>query len=263
MLRAKAVVLATGGRSLPRTGSDGFGYELARRFGHHVTATVPGLVPLVLDEGMFHRDLSGLSHDVELKTVVNGKPVDSRTGSLLWTHFGISGPVVMDASRWWTRAYAQGDRADLIGNFLPGKTQEETRLWLVDQATMHPRWSVSRILANIIPRRFAEVFCLYIGRDPDQAVAQLTQRNRDGLLEGLTRFRFPVKGDRGWNYAEVTAGGVPLDEINYRTMESRLAAGLYVVGEILDCDGRIGGFNFQWAWATGYLAGRAAASRCF
>ncbi|HEX5545755.1 MAG TPA: aminoacetone oxidase family FAD-binding enzyme, partial [Nitrospira sp.] len=100
--QASRVVLATGGRSLPRTGSDGFGYRLARDLGHRVTPTVPALVPLVLDRSVFHSTLSGLSHDVELITVVDDREVDRRTGSLLWTHFGISGPVVMDASRFWT-----------------------------------------------------------------------------------------------------------------------------------------------------------------
>ncbi|MCP9456572.1 MAG: aminoacetone oxidase family FAD-binding enzyme, partial [Nitrospira sp.] len=103
-LLAKRVILATGGRSLPRTGSDGFGYELARRLGHHVTETVPALVSLVLDDSMFHRSLAGLSQPVELTTTVNGHIVDRRTGNLLWTHFGISGPVVMDASRFWCLA---------------------------------------------------------------------------------------------------------------------------------------------------------------
>jgi hypothetical protein len=91
------------------------------------------------------------------------------------------------------------------------------------------------------------------------AMGQLPRNDRDRLLQSLTRFRFPVSRDRGWNHAEVTAGGVPLDEIDYRTMESKLTHGLYLIGELLDCDGRIGGFNFQWAWSTGYLAGRAAA----
>jgi predicted flavoprotein YhiN len=90
-------------------------------------------------------------------------------------------------------------------------------------------------------------------------VAQVTRSDRDQLLNALTKFRFPIERDRGWNFAEVTAGGVPLEEVNYRTMESKLVSGLYLIGEILDCDGRIGGFNFQWAWTTGRLAGQSAA----
>ena len=106
-----------------------------------------------------------------------------------------------------------------------------------------------------MPRRSV----LHIECDPQKAIAQLPRKDRDRLIEALLKFQFPVERDRGWNYAEVTAGGVPLEEVNFRTMESKLVPGLYLIGEILDCDGRIGGFNFQWAWATGFLAGRAVA----
>ena len=256
-LHARKVILATGGRSIPKSGSDGFGYGLVRRLGHHVTATLPALVPLVLEDTMFHKTLSGLSHDVELTTVVKGRTVDCRTGSLLWTHFGISGPVVMDASRFWTLAQETGESPDLYGNFLPGTTQEQARQWFMDQAAGTPRRSLTKTLAQLVTERFAEALCLHIECDPQKAIAQLPRKDRDRLIEALLKFRFPVERDRGWNYAEVTAGGVPLEEVNFRTMESKLVPGLYLIGEILDCDGRIGGFNFQWAWATGCLAGRA------
>jgi hypothetical protein len=256
-IHARNVILATGGRSIPKSGSDGFGYSLARRLGHHVTATVPALVPLVLEGTMFHKTLSGLSHEVELTTMVKGRKVDSRTGSLLWTHFGISGPVVMDASRFWCLAQEQEEAVAVYGNFLPGKTQEQARQWFMDQAVGTPRRSLTKTFAQLVPERLAEALCLHIECDPQKAIAQLHRKDRDRLIEALTKFRFPVEQDRGWNYAEVTAGGVPLEEINFRTMESKLVPGLYLIGEILDCDGRIGGFNFQWAWATGFLAGRA------
>jgi predicted Rossmann fold flavoprotein len=258
-VQAKNVILATGGRSIPKSGSDGFGYSLARRLGHHVTATVPALVPLMLDDRMFHKTLSGLSQHVELTTIIEGRVVDRRTGSLLWTHFGISGPVVMDASRFWTLGHEQGETVEVYGNFLPGQTQEQAKLWLMEQATDNPRRSLLNTWAQQVPERFAEALCAYAECDPKTAVAQVPRKDRDRLLAALTKFNFLVSHDRGWNYAEVTAGGVPLEEIDFRTMESRLAPGLYLIGEILACDGRIGGFNFQWAWATGFLAGRAVA----
>jgi len=257
-LRTTKVVLATGGRSLPKSGSDGSGYSLARRLGHSVTATVPALVPLVLEDTMFHRTLSGLSHEVELKTVVAGKSVDVRKGSLLWTHFGMSGPVVMDASRFWTLAREHGEKAEVYANFLPHRNREQVRQWFTDETRRHPRKSLMNTLALVAPERFGEALCLHIACDPQRAIAQVPREDRDLLVAALTTFPLPIKTERGWNYAEVTAGGVPLDEVNFRTMESKLVPGLYLVGEILDCDGRIGGFNFQWAWATGYLAGRAA-----
>jgi len=257
VLHAKKVILATGGRSIPKSGSDGHGYNLARRFGHHVTTTVPALVPLVLEDAMFHKTLSGLSHEVKLTTIVRGRDADSRTGSLLWTHFGISGPVVMDASRFWCLAQEQEETVDVYGNFLPGQTQEQVRQWFIDQAADSPRRSLSKTLARLVPERFAGALCLHMECNPQKSVAQLSRKDRDCLIEALTKFRFPVEQHRGWNYAEVTAGGVLLEEINFRTMESKKMPGLYLVGEILDCDGRIGGFNFQWAWATGWIAGRA------
>ncbi len=259
-LHARKVILATGGRSIPKSGSDGFGYGLARRLGHHVTATVPALVPLMLDDQMFHKTLSGLSQEVELTMVVKGRVLDRRTGSMLWTHFGVSGPVIMDASRFWTLGRDQGEPVEVSVNFLPGQTQEQAKSWLMEQAANKPRRSLLKTWAQQIPGRFAEALCSHVECDPKTAVAQLSRIGRDRLLAALTRFTLPVIHDRGWNHAEVTAGGVPLEEINYRTMESRLVPGLYLIGEILDCDGRIGGFNFQWAWATGWLAGRAAAA---
>jgi predicted Rossmann fold flavoprotein len=259
---ARAVILATGGRSLPKSGSDGSGYELARALGHSVTSTAPALVPFILDDTMFHNALSGLSQNVTLTTVVGGKPVDVRSGSLLWTHFGVSGPAVMDASRFWTLAREGGTHADVYANLLPDWTEEAARQWLITQAAANPRRSIAKILAAAVPERSAEAVCASHEVDAGQASAQLRREQRERLIAAVTRLPLPVTTDRGWNYAEVTAGGIPLDEIDYRTMESRFVPGLYVIGEMLDCDGRIGGYNFQWAWATGYLAGcDAIASR--
>jgi len=259
-LYAKRIILATGGRSIPKSGSDGFGYDLARRLGHSVTTTVPALVPLLLEDSMFHKSLSGLSQQVELTTLVQGRKVDQRTGSLLWTHFGISGPVVMDASRFWTMGQATGQSPDLYGNFLPGTTRDHATQWFMDQAAETPRRSLIKTVAQQVSERFGKALCMHAGCEPQIALAQLPRNDRVRLIEALSEFRFPVAGARGWNHAEVTAGGIPLEEISFRTMESKLVPGLYLIGEILDCDGRIGGFNFQWAWATGRLAGRAAAT---
>ena len=255
---ARAVILASGGRSLPKSGSDGSGYALARSLGHSLASTVPALVPLVLDETMFHRLLSGLSLEVALTTVVGGKSVDLRRGSLLWTHFGVSGPVVMDASRFWTLARERGEEAELYASLVPDWTADAAREWFQGQAAGNPRRSLAKTLASVVPERLAEALCAYVGSDSITPTAQVPRRERERLVSALIRLHLPVVSDRGWNHAEVTAGGVPLEEINYRTMESKLVPGLYVIGEILDCDGRIGGFNFQWAWATGYVAGRAA-----
>ncbi len=258
-IQAKTLVLATGGRSLPKTGSDGRGYQFVRALGHQVTPTVPALVPLELHQAFFHATLSGLSDEVELTTVVAGREVDRRTGSLLWTHHGISGPVVMDASRFWTLATSQGLEVVVYGNFVPTRSRDELQTWWLAQSAAHPKRSLLRTLSQWIPERFAEALCRHLASDPHLMVAQVTRSDRQRLMTALTRFPLPIERDRGWNFAEVTAGGVPLTEINYRTMESKVAPSLYLAGEILDCDGRIGGFNFQWAWTTGWLAGQSAA----
>jgi len=257
-IRSARVVLATGGRSLPRSGSDGSGWEIARRLGHNLTPTYAALVPLVLDEKMFHANLAGIAQEVQLQTFSGGRLIDRRRGSLLWTHFGISGPVVMDASRHWVMAHESGSQARMECNLLPPDSFETAEKWLVDLASSRARASVAGAIAERMPERVAKAIVIHAGIDPAVACGQLPRPARRRLVGALTALPLPILRHRGWTYAEVTAGGVPLDEISYRTMESRKIPGLYLVGEMLDCDGRIGGFNFQWAWATGHLAGKAA-----
>ncbi|HVT88444.1 MAG TPA: NAD(P)/FAD-dependent oxidoreductase [Tepidisphaeraceae bacterium] len=257
-LRAARAIVCTGGRSLPKTGSDGSGWAILRELGHTVTPAYAALVPLVLDPKMFHAQLAGIAQEVELSVIVNGKRVDHRAGSLLWTHFGISGPVVMDASRHWTIASETNQQPILQCNFLPGENVEQVEQWFVQTAKERPKVFLLNCLSTRLPERVAAALLNHLMIDPTTMAGQLSRDARRSLVRGLTALILPVTGHRGWNYAEVTAGGVPLNEIDYRTMQSRKVAGLFLAGEVLDCDGRIGGFNFQWAWATGHLAGRAA-----
>ena len=259
-LNARRVVVSTGGRSLPRTGSDGAGWELLRQLGHTVTPTHAALVPLVLAPQMFHAELAGIAQDVELSIFVANKRVDHRAGSLLWTHFGVSGPVVMDASRHWAIAHEAGRLPGVLCNLLPGETFDGVERWFVASAAARPRAAVLTHLASRLPERVAAALLRHVGVDPATAAGQVSREARRALIHAVTALVLPVVDHRGWNYAEVTAGGVPLDEIDFRTMRSRKVPGLYLAGETLDCDGRIGGFNFQWAWSTGHLAGRAAAA---
>jgi predicted Rossmann fold flavoprotein len=258
-LDCHAVIFATGGRSLPRSGSDGSGWELIRSLGHTVTETHAALVPLVLNAPSFHASLAGISMNVALSTFSKGKLIDRRSGSLLWTHFGISGPVVMDASRHFVIAQETGGEPTIQCNFLDPDQFADGEQWLIQQTAARPKTSVSNLLSARLPARVAAALIAYCGIDASLPAGQLRRDARRALVHALTALPLPVQQHRGWNYAEVTAGGVPLNEIDFRTMESKKVAGLFLAGEILDCDGRIGGFNFQWAWATGYLAGRAAA----
>jgi predicted Rossmann fold flavoprotein len=212
---------------------------------------------------MFHAELAGTSQEVELSVFVNGKRIDHRSGSLLWTHFGASGPVVMDASRHWTIAHetapATGAAPILQCNLLPGESFGQVEQWLIQSASDRPKASMLTHLSQRFTERTAAALLRHARIDSTTVASQLSRESRRSLVHVLTALVLPVAQHRGWNYAEVTAGGVPLSEIDFRTMQSRKVPRLYLAGEVLDCDGRIGGFNFQWAWATGFLAGRAAA----
>jgi predicted Rossmann fold flavoprotein len=258
-LRATRVVLATGGMSLPKTGSDGFGYTLAREQGHTIVPPVPALEPLILG-GDFHPPLSGIAHEAAIRVSRSGeKAVDVR-GSLLWTHFGISGPLALNASRFIRRARASGAAATLTLSFVPDSNAEAVDRLLIAAARDRPHQRLGTELARSFDLPLAVGARIAAGvPGGDEALSRLTREKRRALVRALTASPLEVIDGRGYNFAEVTSGGVSLDEVNAKTMESRLSAGLHFVGEILDVDGRIGGFNFQWAWASGKVAGEAIA----
>lgn len=252
--------MATGGKSLPKTGSDGSGWRLVKLLNHTVTPTFAALVPLVLQDRFFHASISGVSHEATLSTFVNGKRIDHRTGSLLWTHFGISGPVAMDASRHWVIAHETGKQAAMRCSLLPNMDFQATEAMLLAQTQQQPKLTLAKVLAAKLPQRLVDAVLLHGNVPAESAMSQLSRDDRRRTAHLMTELELPVTKHRGWNYAEVTAGGVPLKEVRFQDMQSKVTPGLYLIGEMLDCDGRIGGFNFQWAWSTGYLAGRGAAA---
>lgn len=248
---AKRVILATGGRSVPKTGSDGSGYALAREAGHTITDVFPALVPLVLDESSWMRSLSGTSCDAELSVRSStGRVLTRHRGALLFTHFGLSGPVVLDVSRHWIAARREDAGAVLVASFLPGETFESVEAMLLRET--NPRATIASVLRGRMPERLLDVLA------PSTTLSSLRKDDRRRVVRALLESVVPVERDRGFEYAEVTAGGVPLSEIDLATMRSRKREELFLCGEILDVDGRIGGFNFQWAWASGRLAGLGA-----
>ena len=256
--RARVLVLATGGRALPKTGSDGVGYALARSLGHACVPTTPALAPLVLG-GVRHRALSGVSHPAELALRVDGRIALRLQGDLLWTHVGISGPVALDMSRHWHRATLGGGAADVTLNLLPGETHESLERWWLDQERLRPRARVSTVLGARLPSAVADAWAAEANLATDVTMAHVPRDARRRMLGALLETSLDVRDSRGYTYAEATAGGVPLDEIDAATMASRVCPGLFLAGEVLDVDGRLGGFNFQWAWASGWVAGRAVA----
>jgi len=257
-LEATVVVLATGGQSLPKTGSDGLGLEIARRLGHTIVPTTPALVPLTAaDDERLHKPLTGVALDVALSIWVDGRVARRIGGSLLWTHLGVSGPAVLDASRHWLRAHLEQRDAWITVSFSPGESFDQLDARWASLAQSRPRASVQTVLAAMLPASAAAAILLHLGVDSSLSLAHLDRPLRRRLSHALVEWPLAVSGSRGYNYAEATAGGVALDEIDPATMASRRCAGLYLVGEMLDVDGRIGGFNFQWAWSSARAAARS------
>ncbi|MEE9405711.1 MAG: NAD(P)/FAD-dependent oxidoreductase [Algisphaera sp.] len=267
---AHNVILATGGLALPATGSDGFGYQLARHLGHTVTDTWPALVPLLLTKNHWLTTLSGIALDTELTLNAapsgtqsgTGKVLHRQTGATLFTHFGLSGPAPMDISRHFTaHQAAQPHGATLTANLLPGRQPQALDTALIQHAATHPHLTVLQALEVHLPTRLAAALIEHqVHTQPNRPLAHLPKDARRRLVTALTALPLPITTDRGYAHAEVTAGGVPLTEIQLATMHSRHCPGLHLAGEILNVDGRIGGYNFQWAWCTGRLAGLAAAT---
>jgi predicted Rossmann fold flavoprotein len=253
---SRRVILASGGRSLPKSGSDGHGFELARRLGHQTTLHIlPGLVPLVLAEGCFIRSLAGVTSaaSIALRSGA-GKTLRNFTGSTLCTHFGISGPPVLDMSRYWLQARLADPEAELFVDWLPGLGDRGLQTELQKRGGT----PIGAVLRSWLPERLASALCREAGVDRNASFDRLARESRRALDRSVRSYRLPVIGDRGFGHAEVTAGGIPLSQTKLRTLESRVCPGLFLAGEILDVDGRIGGFNFQWAWASGFVAGTGA-----
>jgi len=224
----------------------------------------PALVPLTFSSEHFLRQLPGVSFEGALTVRSStGKKMATMRGSVLCTHFGISGPAVLDVSRYYLDAKAGDSGVSLVAHYLPGRSFEEVDEWLRDSRG-GGRTAVG-LLRDVLPERLARgivAFALAFGDESRVNVVKCANMRRDDrkrLAHALTEMTLPITGHRGFKAAEVTAGGVGLNELNIKRMESRLCSGLYFCGEILDVDGRIGGFNFQWAWSSGYVAGVSAA----
>lgn len=251
-LDADAVVLATGGRSVPTTGSDGAGLDLLAALGHTVHQTYPALTPLVANPAV-HISLAGISLDVRVRARWEGREVETH-GGFLFTHRGYSGPAILDVSHVAVRSrLAGGERASIRVRWC-GLDQDA---W-VSVLQSHPGF-VQTAVSRKLPGRLAERLLVESGIPAERRAPELKRSERSALVERLTSYELPWTGDEGYRKAEVTGGGVALDEVDPRTLESRRCPGLYLCGELLDAFGPIGGHNFAWAWATGRLAGRALA----
>ena len=246
-LLSRTVVIATGGLSVPTTGSDGAGLRLVERLGHRLNPTYPALTPLTTGVKRW-TDLSGVSLEA-LLTAPPETPRYNRQQGLLFTHRGFSGPAVLNMSHVFTRPRAGAPPAILAqwGNLARGDWEREF--------DAGGRTHLATVVRRHLPERLALALLAEAGVPSDRPLAQLRREEREAVLTALTALPLPVSGSEGYRKAEVTGGGVALSEIDPTTMESRRTPGLFLCGEILDAFGPIGGYNFLWAWATGRAAG--------
>lgn len=256
--QAKTVILATGGLSHPGTGSDGVGYEIAKSFGHRLIQTRPALTPFLTDDPDWKK-LTGVALPAGLALWMGGKKKISYEDSFLFTHFGFSGPAALNMSRHWL--YHQNHGAKLTADFLPALGEEQFRKKLSEQIHQRPTQSLKNFLDAYLPRAFAETVLKKLRFSGTLILNQLKREEREALVHFLFSCPLRVTGVIGYQKAEATAGGVDLARVNKQTLESKLRSGLFFAGEMLDVDGKIGGFNFQWAWSSGFVAAQGVRKR--
>jgi len=256
---ASKVIVATGGKSYPATGSTGDGYRWAVETGHTIVPVRPSLVPLNIREEWV-KELQGLSlKNVEVSVLQGEKVLAREFGEMLFTHFGVSGPVILTLSRHVVETSTAPGQLQLGINLKPALDEEKLDNRLQRDFLKFQRKQLKNSLDELLPKRLVMPVVRSSGIDPDKFIHQITKSERRNLLETITGLNLTIEGPRSLAEAIVTAGGVSLKEINPKTMESKLVKGLYFAGEVLDIDGYTGGYNLQAAFSTGYAAGEHAA----
>jgi len=240
-LQGRALLVATGGRSYPSTGSDGFGHALAKQFGHRIVPVFPALTSFKTNDALW-KSLSGIAVPVRLTLWASRRKVIEKHGDLLFTHEGFSGPVALDMSHYWGAVQKEKDAAISV-DFLPQGPELH-----------YKRRHLKNALGEVLPQRLVEVLLKKAEINGAKQYFDLRAAQRDILEKVLRSCAIPISGVMGWGKAEVTAGGVDLKELKGASLESKLQPGLFFAGEVLDVDGRVGGFNLHWAWASGIAA---------
>lgn len=253
-----AVILATGGLSYPLTGSDGDGYRMAEEEGHTIKETFPSLVPLTIQEE-WCKSLQGLSlKNVRASLFMEGKkPLYEGFGEMLFTHFGVSGPLILSASSYYGKK-GKGDKAVLRLDLKPALTPEQVDKRLLRDFEENKNKQFKNSLGKLFPSKLIPVMIALSGIDGEKKVHEVTKEERVRLAHLIKDLRMTVTGTRGYAEAVITRGGIHVKEVNPSTMESKIIKGLYFAGEMLDVDALTGGFNLQIAWSTGYQAGISA-----
>jgi predicted Rossmann fold flavoprotein len=258
VIQARRVILTTGGQSYPGSGTTGDGYSFAARLGHTIVPPHPALVPITV-AAPWVAELRGITlPDAGVSILERDRGLVAGRGSLLFAHFGLSGPVILDISR-VVSGHPRPTELSLELDLLPAVPQAELDEWLRVETAAAGKKQLAAVLAVHLPRRLCELLLVQAGFAVDRRAAALSRADRLRLVAVVKHARLPVTGTLGFGKAEVTAGGVALEEVDSRTLASKRAPGLYIAGELLDLDGPIGGYNFQAAWSTGWLAGLSAA----
>lgn len=255
---ADSVILATGGLSYPATGSNGDGFRFARRLGHTITEILPALVPLEVEED-FVRDLQGLSlKNVRVKLISDGKKVSEQFGEMLFTHFGVSGPIILTLSRKAAKFLSEGRFLELEINLKPALSFEQLDARILRDFGKFKGKILKNSLNELLPSKLIPIVLDLAFLEENKRVDDIKSAERRRLAEILQNLPLTITKTRPIAEAIVTSGGISLKEVNPKTFESKIIAGLYIIGEILDVDGMTGGFNLQAAWSTGFAAGKFA-----
>jgi predicted Rossmann fold flavoprotein len=256
-ITARRAILTTGGKSYPGSGTTGDGYGVCANFGHTIVPPRPALVPITVN-APWVPELRGVTiPDAAVRITEGGKPLIARRGSLLFAHFGLSGPVILDVSR-VVSGHASPSLLLLELDFLPALREADLDERLRTESAAAGKKQLAALLSADLPRRLCDALLVRANLPVERKAAALSRADRGQLVAAIKRLPLGVTGTLGFGKAEVTAGGVALNEVDSRTMESKLVPGLYLAGELLDLDGPIGGYNFQAAWSTGWLAGGMA-----
>lgn len=251
---AGKIILTTGGQSYPGSGTTGDGYRFAAQLGHTIIPPRPALVPITTTENWV-ASLRGVTlPDVQVRLLEKERLLERRRGSLLFAHFGLSGPVILDISR-AVSGHPQPKSLRLQIDLLPMLSEQELTQLVQTASAQAGKKLLAVVLSAHLPRRLCDIVLTQAGLPAERTAAALKRADRDRLVAAIKRLEVSVAGTLGFGKAEVTAGGVALNEVDSRTMQSKIVPQLYLAGEVLDLDGPIGGYNFQAAWSTGWLAG--------
>ena len=261
IIPADKIIVATGGISYVLTGSTGDGYRFAKNVGHTVTDLSPALVPFVIEES-WCKQLQGLSlRNVSVMVEVEGKTIYSDFGEMLFTHYGVSGPLILSASSFYVHnKKAQGKRAKLYIDLKPALTREQLDKRILREFDENKNKQFKNAITSLFPAKMLPIMPVLAGIDPDKKVNEITKEEREHFVQTIKHLELTITGIRDYNEAIITKGGVSVSEVNPSTMESKLVKGLYFAGEVLDLDAMTGGYNLQIAWSTGKLAGESASN---